>query len=154
MGAVQSWMVQEVTATGRQSPVRHAPQWRWVTVAAAVLMAVGLSWMLWRRPVVDSVYRGVEPTIRVSPSSGAVLDRAPTELRWMAAELVESYQVVLYDFESTQIWESPRVREPVITLPRAVLDRLQPGRRYYWRVVYWRGIERQPSALFQFQVAP
>lgn len=131
------------------------PKWRAAAVIAMIVVAVGATLTLWRarQPGVEPVpsERGeVSVTMTVEPPNRAVLREPPERLAWSAVESAESYQVVLYDFESTPIWESPPVTRTAVQLPEAVRQGLPRGQPTYWRVIVVSGIERRQSELFQF----
>jgi len=131
------------------------PKWRAVAVVAMIVVAVGVSLTLWRarQPGVEPVpsERGeVSVTMQIEPPNRALLREAPRRLAWSAVEGAESYQVVLYDLESTPIWESPPVTSTVIRVPEAIRQELHRGQSYYWRVITQSGIERRQSEVFQF----
>jgi hypothetical protein len=67
-------------------------------------------------------------------------------------ESAEHYQVALYDFESTLIWESVPVTETAVIIPEPVRERLLPSRPYYWRVFVQTDAESHQSALLQFVI--
>jgi hypothetical protein len=136
----------------------YASKWRAAAVVAMLVVAVGASVIVWRAMQSDqgsipSERGGGSMTMEVEPPNGVVLDEPPERLAWSAVENAESYQVVLYDLESTPIWESPSVVSPVVSLPQAVRERLPRGQPYYWRVVVTSGIERCQSQVFQFTLS-
>jgi hypothetical protein len=136
----------------------YASKWRAAAVAAMLVVAVGASVIVWRAMQSDqgsipSERGGGSMTMEVEPPNGVVLDEPPERLAWSAVENAESYQVVLYDFESTPIWESSPVTSPAVSLPEAVREGLPRGQPYYWRVVVTSGIERRQSQVFQFTLS-
>jgi len=64
----------------------------------------------------------------------------------------EGYEVALFDFESTPLWQSPRLAAPEVSLPESVRERLQSGGRFFWRVTTRKGIDRLLSGLHEFTV--
>jgi hypothetical protein len=73
-------------------------------------------------------------------------------LSWSALEKTLAYRVVLYDFQSTPIWESSRLTTTSVALPEEVRGRLSRNQTYYWRVIAEDAIEQRQSELFQFTV--
>lgn len=132
--------------------------WRAVAVAAMIVLAVGTGVTVWRitrpQPLAEGERAGTAVAVTVEPADKALLQQAPQRLAWSTAEPADRYQVVVYDFESTTIWESPWVTVPSVTLPDAVRERLPRGRLVYWRVVAQAGIERRQSSVFQFVISP
>jgi hypothetical protein len=153
---------QAAPAPGNPSPGR--PWWqhllqpfggRAAGFAALALLAVIASFIAWRviRPGAGAppVERG-SANIRLSimPPDKALLEAAPAQLSWSKVEAVESYQVTLYDFELTPLWESLHGGATSVQLPEAVRAKLPLGQSVYWRVTLLTGIERRQSELFQF----
>jgi hypothetical protein len=130
---------------------------RTLALAAAIsLVAVGLWVTVWKAPGRDRVPAPRGPaaaSAATEPPDLAVLAEPPRSFRWAAEDGVESFRVVLYDRESTPIWESPDLVEPALDLPAAVRDAMVPG-RYYWHVVRYRGVEEERSALHRFSIEP
>lgn len=158
-------------ATGAQVPARRgrwatwlqapwnqivaAPRWRAAAVIAALVIAVGVTLIAWPgmqrgEGPVPGERGGGRPAMRVDPPDFAELGEVPRQLSWSQVESAESYQVMLYDFELTPIWESPAVTGTSVQIPESVRAGLQRGRPTYWRVIVSSGIERRWSALFQF----
>jgi hypothetical protein len=160
MPEVQSWALE---AGARKDPgaARGRPGFPlWISaVAAAVLAAAGLA--LWLRPFSPSratpaaVERGpVLPASAVGPPDRAFLRAPPPRLAWAPVAGAEGYEVALFDFESTPLWQSPLLGEPEVSLPDAVRERLQSGGRFFWRVTTHKGIDRVLSGLHEFTVSP
>jgi hypothetical protein len=144
-------------ARARLVAFNSALRWRWLPIAAMVLIVIGSSlvlWQsLWRSEPEDQPTRGTGSLeIGAEPANNARLDEAPVRLKWSAAEGVDSYQVVMYDFESTPIWQSPQTKETSVALPEEVRQRLARGQPIYWRVIARRGVERSRSGLLQFVI--
>lgn len=139
-------------------PLTSVYRWQVVTAALIVMVAAGASIILWQNlglteDAVSSERGGSSVPMKIDPLDRATLSAAPDRLAWSAVGAAESYQVSLYDFESTPIWESPRVSSTSVLLPQEVRQRLQPGQRYYWRVIAQSATERRQSELFQFVIA-
>ncbi len=135
------------------------PRWRALAVAATLVVAIGLPLAVWRAmqrgpEPVPTERRGAAAAITVDPADRAVLNEPPRRLSWSALEGADRYQVVLYDFEATRIWESPPVTTPAVILPDSVRERLPHGQPVYWRVVAHQDVERRQSDVFQFVISP
>lgn len=136
-----------------------APSWRIAAAAAVLVLGIGVGYLAWRgwspgRPGIVAERGAAEADLQVEPADGATLAVSPERLTWPSQEGAESYKVVLFDFESSQIWESPPVHETSVILPDAVRTRLERGRRHYWRVFGLVGVERRESPLYGFTLAP
>lgn len=134
------------------------PAWRAAGVTAVSVIAIAVSFHLWRtvHPLEDSAQteRGmVSTTMKIDPPNRAILVEPPEHLAWSAVESAESFRVALYDSESTVIWESMDVTGISVQLPRSVRDQLQRGQPYYWRVITQVGIESRQSELFRFVIS-
>lgn len=131
---------------------------RYLAAAAALALGAALSIGLWLSggPGSDpSGHRGgIEVVDEAQPPDGSVLHAGPRTLTWPASPDADRYRVVLYDAESTPVWESPDSTEPEIELPPDVADRLIPGKAYYWRVFTLRGLEERRSPVRKFTLEP
>jgi hypothetical protein len=97
--------------------------------------------------------RGSEAlTEAVEPTDRARLTEAPTRLHWTTKDSPASYRVVLYDRESTPIWESDWVTGGSVSLPVDVQLQLRPGDSYLWRVFSRVGIEERQSPVYRFEL--
>lgn len=129
--------------------------WRHAATAAALIVLAAGGVTLWRTvsplPASD---RGLgSATLSVQPADRAVLSSPPDVLAWSEVPGAERYEVILYDFEATPLWQSPSVADPRVRLPADVQQGLRPDRPYYWRIIVSAGIDRIPSDLLQFTVA-
>lgn len=138
--------------------IMSAPAWRSGALAAVVVIAVGASLIVWRathpvgRPA--PVERGrAGLAMKVDPPDRALLNEVPWRLSWSEVKSAESYQVALYDFELTTVWESPQLKATSVQIPDSIRARFANGRPVYWRVIISSGIELRQSDLFQFQLA-
>jgi hypothetical protein len=150
------------TRSGRDIPLAAVwskivatPKRQAVTFAIVVVIALGGSLIVWQaaRPLRQSapIERGGHGlAMKVEPPDRAQLSEAPQQLSWSEVKGAESYQVELYDFELTPIWESPPVNTTSVEIPDPIRAGLQKGRPVYWRVIISSGIERRQSELFQF----
>ena len=152
--AVGGW-VGEIERDLRPAAVVVRPHWRWVAVAATIVVAVGIpAWIALddggeRSPAFRTVVRPADTA--VTPSDRARLEQAPNRLEWAARDGA-AYRVELYDAESSLIWRSERVETAAVELPQTVRDRIGPGELYYWRVFIELEGERIQSALHQFEI--
>ena len=127
-------------------------------IAATVLIIlVGGSLLVWQsvrqRTPPGSIGRApVLPRLNVLPPDRAVIDEPPETLSWSPLEGTTAYQVVIFDFQSSIVWQSARLRESSVRLPEPVRQRLQRNQSYYWRVIAEDAIEQRQSELFQFTV--
>jgi len=142
-------------AAGAGAPRTSA--WRTVAMAATIVLVAATALVAWRasRPSADPrpVDRsGQTSALRTEPPNRARLAAPPATLSWDAAEAGATYRVVLYDFESTPMWESPSLASPPAVLPDDVRDRLPRGKPVYWRVVVRSGVDQRELGPFQFVV--
>jgi hypothetical protein len=133
--------------------------WRIAIAASLVIFVVGLPILLRRNGpsprATPSFPRGQAPSAgAIEPPDRATLPIAPAVLRWPNEAGTDGYQAVLYDAESTPIWESPVVVEPEVEIPASVRTALRVGSSYYWRVTTIAGIDRRSSPLHRFHLAP
>ena len=144
------------TAADSQRPSRRSLSWI-SALAASLLIAAGLSLFLRLRPPsapVASRDRGpATAALAVDPPDRALLAAAPSRLAWEPVEGADGYEVTLYDFESSPIWESPPISRAEIAFPDFVRKKIESGGRFYWRVTVRKGIDRLPSQLHEFEVS-
>jgi hypothetical protein len=135
----------------RRPQARRSLEWaRPLGLAAAVAIAiVGLSWIL---PGVDrsgnDQLRGVEAS-GVVPQPGAVIDTAPTELRWSAQPGAHQYRVTLRDASAAVVWQSAETTEPHVRMDSA---NLQAGSTYFWTVSVAGAAAPSELGPFMFQI--
>jgi hypothetical protein len=130
---------------------------RTAAFAGLALMVIAISFIAWRAtrpiPVEAPGERGSSNVkLTITPADKASLEEAPAQLTWSKVESADSYQVTLYDFELTPVWESHQLSATSVQLPDSVRAQLPPGQIIYWRVSFLTGIERRQSNLFQFIV--
>lgn len=128
---------------------------RTTTFAVLALLVVVVSLIAWRTMRLTTVEisgeRGSSNVkLTIAPFDKAALEEAPAQLSWSNVEAAESYQVTLYDFELTPIWESQQTNATSVQLPESVRAKLPQGQIIYWRVAFLTGIERRQSDLLQF----
>lgn len=134
------------------------PWLAWSAAAAVAMAALGIStaWLLSRRqPEPAAVERGTASTqFVVSPPDGASLPQPPEKFSWAPVEGAESYRVVLFDAESTPVWEAKELTRAEAPLPDTARDRLRKGGSFYWKVETLRRAERVSSDLHRFSIPP
>lgn len=135
-----------------------ARRFRPMLAAAAVFLAVaGLTWWALRPapPEPDALRGGpAGPAPALQPDDGAALAAPPDALRWAPVPGASTYRAVLYDFESSVVWESPETPATEVEIPPDVREAMAPGSGWYWRVVYREGIVERRTALRRFRVEP
>lgn len=125
--------------SGSKIPAQRSSARRWLPLAAAVLVAIGLG-AIWRpstpdrEPGVD-VLRNLPTEARVEldlPLSGAVADGERTLFRWQPIESAGRYDFEVVNEIGDVLFEA-RTTQPSIELPRDHLA-LEAGSDYYWSV--------------------
>ena len=129
-----------------------------VAALATIVVVVGGSLVVWRsigqqQPTTSTERAAVSLRLNVEPPNRAILGEPPGKLSWSALERTLAYRVVLYDFQSTPIWESARLKETSATLPESLRRQLGRGQAYYWRVIAEDAIDQRQSDLFQFSIS-
>lgn len=142
------------TETGSAGPGRN---WRLVLpLAAAFVLAAGIG-ILTRSASHSEPPAGVRGAAasgeRTVPPDGATLAEPPAQLSWKSAPPADTFEIVLFDAESTEIWRSAPTGAPTASLPAGARAALPSGSPVYWRVLAVRGVERSTSPLFRFEVA-
>jgi hypothetical protein len=114
---------------------RQSAHWKWLSVAAAAVMATGLGWQLmqWRGADVP-VYRSVESrSIASALEPGADLSRARPTLRWTGIDGAR-YRVRVLTADLQALDESPETSALEYTLNQETLPRIAPGAQILWQV--------------------
>jgi hypothetical protein len=128
---------------------------RRLAAAGVMIILVASSVVIWqsirhREPPVSTERARVSPRLSVEPPDKAILNQPPEKLAWSEMERAITYRVVLYDFQSTPVWESAPLRETSATLPESVRQQMLRNQPYYWRVIAEDAIDQRQSELFQF----
>lgn len=116
-------------STGREA-------WRWLSIAAAAVLAVGLAWQFFgpRGSLKEPAYRSVEQrTITSLLPQGAVLSRTQPVLRWTAVEGAR-YRVRVLTPDLEVLQETGELTAPEYTLSADVLRRIPSGGQILWQV--------------------
>jgi hypothetical protein len=114
------------------------PRWIPATAAAclALLIGSGIYFSSADRPSGlpqnsgEGVWRSA--TVRVLRPLGEVPTR-PKDLAWQSVAGAERYRVRLLEVDRTEVW-SAETASTAISIPRAVLEQLKPGRSFLWDV--------------------
>jgi hypothetical protein len=128
--AMELRLPQEAT----HASARHAP-WRWLAVAAAVALTVGLGWQIgWKRGADAPIYRGVdERTIgSLLPADSAVPRQAPV-LRWTPIEGAR-YRIRVLTADLEPLDEASDLAVAEYALPPEVAARVPAGATVLWQV--------------------
>jgi hypothetical protein len=139
------------------APAGARRTWRLVLpLAAVVLLAAGVA-VVMQSPSgpgdPGAVRGGALSGERTVPPNGSRLPEPPAGLEWTSAPPAESFEVVVFDAESTEIWRSAPASSAKAALPAEVRSALRRGSPVYWRVLAVRGVERSTSPLFRFEIA-
>lgn len=165
-GAAVQWVVSEVRRRRTAAPAPAAPWRGWLTAIGwrplaglAVLVLVVGTGVLIRDPeprIVspapgEQTYRTNTVTV-VAPTGD--LPRPPTVLSWMAVEGASRYDVQVLEVDRVQLW-SASASTTRLELPRAVLERVVPGKTLLWTVTAIDGSGRPiaESGLQSFRVS-
>jgi hypothetical protein len=136
--AAEAWRLARELAP-EPVPAHVAPRqdaWKWLPIAAALVLAVGLGWRLFSPggPTPAPGYRGAEQRAIASALPQDVpLSRARPTLRWTALENAR-YRVRVLTPELAVLVESGELTSPAYTLSDEVLRRVAPGALVLWQV--------------------
>jgi hypothetical protein len=121
------------SARSRAADGRRRAIFGWAAAAAVLVGGSALMFDLSRAR--GGAVRGVrEARVGIEPPHGAELREPPRRLAWTAREGAVSYRVVLFDAESTPLWESEPTSATEVALPEAARAQLAHGGVFYWRV--------------------
>ena len=110
--------------------------WKWLSMAAALVLAVGLGWRLFspQEPAELPAYRsGEQRAIASTLPPGAPLSRAAPVLRWTPVPDAR-YRVRVLTPELQVLVETGELTTPEHTLSADVLRRISPGAVILWQV--------------------
>lgn len=134
--AAEAWRLARELAP-QPAPAYVVPRqdvWKWLSIAAAMLLAVGLGWRLFSPGEPVPGYRGAEQrAIASGLAPDAPLPRARPTLRWTALETAR-YRVRVLTQELSVLVESGELTSPEYTLTDDVLRRVAPGASILWQV--------------------
>ena len=114
---------------------RRSVRWKWLSVAAAAVLAIGLGWQLMLSRGADApTYRSVESrAITSALEPGADLSRARPVLRWTGIDGAR-YRVRVLTADLQVLEESPETSAREYTLNQETLARIPPGTQILWQV--------------------
>jgi hypothetical protein len=136
--AAEAWrLAKELTPEAvAPSIAQRLETWKWLSMAAAFLLAVGLGWRLFGPPTPGTppAYRGGEQrAIASALPAGVPLSRTQPVLRWTPVEGAR-YQVRVLTPELQVLVETGELTTPEYRLADEVLRRVAPGGRILWQV--------------------
>jgi hypothetical protein len=120
-------------------------------VAAAILMVIGVSYLLQLRDpsidanVPDATYRSARIAV-IAPAGD--LAAAPNELRWTAVPNASRYHVAVVEVDATPVWAADTT-QPYVVLPPQVIAQFAPGKTLLWTVEAYRGNDALASSATQ-----
>lgn len=139
--ALEAWRLAMELAPGPAASApgsvpRASSTWKWLGVAAALLLSVGLAWQLlgpWRQSG-PPVYRGLDP-LRIASllPEGEPLSREAPILRWTAIDQAR-YRVRVFAADLQPLTEATDLTAPAYPLPPDVVSRLPGGAVLLWQV--------------------
>jgi hypothetical protein len=136
--AAEAWrLARELAPEPRAaSTAGRLEPWKWLSMAAALVLVVGLGWRLFSpgKPEDLPVYRsGDERAIASTLPVGAPLPRAQPVLRWTPVPGAR-YRVRVLTPELQVLVERGELTTPEYTLSPDVLRRIEPGAAILWQV--------------------
>jgi hypothetical protein len=134
--AAQAWrLARELPADVAPERSTTSASWKWLSIAASVVLALGLGWQfVGPRDAAEPPYRSTETrTIRSALPPDAVLPRAEPVLRWTGVAGAR-YRVRVLTPELAVLEESAESPANDYTLSEDTLRRIPPGSRILWQV--------------------
>jgi hypothetical protein len=134
--------------------------WKWGVPLAAgiVVLGGGLVVVTWWNPPAAGPFpparAGLPPDRGVHPPHRSELSAPPAEFRWPAVDGADTYWVVLYDHESTVVWESVGTPDPVVAFPESMREVMPMARYYDWTVSADVGEIGIDSPRYRFRLIP
>lgn len=114
---------------------RRPAGWRWLSVAAAAVLAAGIGWQLTQsREAEEPTFRGVESrAIASALPQGAELSRAQPVLRWSGMDGAR-FRVRVLTADLQMLEESVETSAREHTLSAETLARIPPAGQIFWQV--------------------
>jgi hypothetical protein len=114
---------------------QRSAQWKWLSVAAAAMLASGVGWQLTLSRGTDApTYRSVESrAITSGLEPGAELSRTRPVLRWTGIDGAR-YRVRVLTADLQVLEESAETSALEYTLNQETLARIPPGTQILWQV--------------------
>jgi hypothetical protein len=136
--AAEAWRLARELAPDSAAAVadRAHDRWKWMSMAAALLLAVAVGWQLFssRTPTKPPVYRsGEQRAIASALPVGVPLSRTLPVLRWTPVEGAR-YQVRVLTPELQVLVETGELTTPEYRLSADLLGRIPPGSVILWQV--------------------
>lgn len=141
--AAEAWrLAREMRPDAVEGAAGRAPEestrpakWKWMAVAAAAVLAVGLGWQLIQpREEGEPTYRSVESrAIRSALARGTELSRTQPALRWTGVDGAR-YRVRVLTPDLQVLEESAESSAREYTLSPETLGRIPPGGQVLWQV--------------------
>ena len=138
---------------------KKRPARRWA-LAAGLLAAVGAGLLLPQLGFFDEPETLRNQTIAaapvaIEPADGARLSAPPSSFVFsVPGEPGHTFTVMLFDEDSTLLWRSPPASEERVELPNELVEQLQDGRTYLWRVSSHDGLDEHRWPLASFEITP
>lgn len=139
--ALEAWrlameLAPDPAATVPAHSLGQPARWKWLGIAAALLLSVGLAWQMlapWRRAE-PPVYRSVDgQSIASLLPEGEPLSRDGPVLRWTAIDNAR-YRVRVLTADLQPLVEAPDLTAPAYSLPPDLVSRLPAGATVLWQV--------------------
>lgn len=122
---------------------RRVGAWRWITAAAAAILAVvTIPRFVGDRAVEGNTRVRTEQGVRLPDGTSAISVVAPADLAtvpptglqlsWRSAGVGATYAVTVLDSSGSEVWKRTSLADTSITVPETT--RLNPGSRYFWSV--------------------
>lgn len=135
--AAEAWrLAREMAPEAEARHAEPARSWRWLAVAAGIVLAVGIGWQLSgpARNTTEPVYRGVESrSITSALPPDATLSRAQPVLRWAGVPGAR-YRVRVLTSDLEVLEESSESEALEYRLSDATMQRINAGSYILWQV--------------------
>ncbi len=132
--AAAAWRLARELAPDKEATAHGPRTWRWMSVAAAVVLMVGVAWLFRPSPPQAPVYRGAEPrSVASLLAADAPLPRAQPILRWTALEGAR-YRLRVLSPDLDLLEEADNLEQAEYRLAPGVVAAVPPGGRLLWQV--------------------
>lgn len=107
---------------------------RWLALAASVIVAVALGWRLLPERATDHVERGTRETVETVMVDGAALPRENFVLEWFPGPEGARYDLLVTTEDLAVVLERGFLAEPSFRIPKSDLTTFPSGTQLLWRV--------------------
>jgi hypothetical protein len=118
--------------------------WRVRAINAAGSSPYSVIWLFKTEPLPN-----LDKPVLISPSNGSVIDTTSVVFKWEGVQEAENYQL---EVSKDSTFKSSSLRVPNLVKTDLILDSLEWGQKYYWRVAAYGKRPTSQSEIHRFEI--